>query len=711
VDPFAPPAGPSVPPAIPKKYWLNGWLINITYNHIDLGKRNVWACALHADLHSYGGPWQRVDFGPDDWDLIYGFEDPRDPPHGGRKTNGTAYSIDPVIIYDGPRRFVALLATIVSDLTPEGDEIPLVWIIFTVDFNKVKKEVVLMKDVKSVMPWKNTVGNMTVQFSNRGEVDLGTEAAGYESYAYFGYIKDTVYDKRYLAGVFPGHVDDTGELEYTYGVDYTEGKYEVAQCINPGAKAVFFAAFWPSLSQRSIIGFPEWYRSLEEDEGDEWLNLADRHGYSEPETPFYIGEWDFELTNVMGNGRQFRGVTVYGVVDLHDADDEDRGADHINCLDSEVLYQLDEVFNPWDLKKAAHKDYDRHVTYVKGPLDSSASISLPDIINSDWDAYCSFAERVILEPDGIVWKRGAQYSLAAGTGITLKVAVPSGKLLKILWSTDPEKPIKPITGSYEWIVVGRDSNPVDSAGAAMVSEAFDSLKDIAVEWAGLDLKNEAPPCDTVPYLLYKFGGSSGPLGDVPLRAGYYYPWDTVPKLARTALRNDWSSTVPITTSNIISIGGSWANVVTEYFSEFTAVVGGAPVGYPLKSGFIPVPCWDHEAKTDPSVMLTDRYAVISTYKDINGTVGFLVYGWNGEDTFWASTALYEEGIVNYNAVLKKSIDEPLIKYLQKANPGVTAIIIEFDYTKTGKYSTDIHPVGQIVEILGTISEKNPHVDP
>jgi len=683
VDPFAPPAGPGVPLEIPKKYWINGWLINITYNHITFGKRNVWACALHADLNTYGGPWQRVDFGPSDKDPIYGWEDPRDPPFGGRKTNGTAYTMDPIVLYNGPRRFVVLLATVVCDLTPSGDEIPLVAVIFTIDFNKVKKEVIVIKDVKSLMPWKITTGNMTVQFSNRGEVDLGTATAGFESYAHFGYNISTVYNKHYLV----------------------DGQYNVLQCINPAAKAVFFAAFWPSLSQRTPDGFNQWWRSI--DETDNKMDMA-----TEPETPFYIGEWDFELTNVEGKARQFRGVTVYGVVDLNDADDADRGATHINRLDKEARYQLDEVFNPWDLRDAVEKLYNRHVTYVPGPLSSDELISLPGIIDSVWDGYCSFAERVILEPDGILWVRGTDYTLTPGTGITLSKNVPSGKMLKILWSTRPLYYTSTLPSAYEWIVVGRDSNPVDSIGAAMVSEAFDSLKETPVEWAGFDLKNEAPPCDTVPYLLYKFGGTSGPLADVPLRVGYYYPWDTVPKLARTALRNDWSSTVPIASSNIISIGGSWANVVTEYFSEFTPVVGGAPVGIAWKGGFIPVSCWNHTWKADQSKMLTDGYAVISTYKDLNGTVGFLVYGWNGEDTYWASTALYEAGIVTKDAVLGvSSITTPLIEYLQTINPGVTAIIIKFDYTKTGPYSTDIHPVGQIVEMLGTISEKNPHVDP
>lgn len=33
VDPFAPAAGPVVTPQVPKHMWVQGWLINITYNH------------------------------------------------------------------------------------------------------------------------------------------------------------------------------------------------------------------------------------------------------------------------------------------------------------------------------------------------------------------------------------------------------------------------------------------------------------------------------------------------------------------------------------------------------------------------------------------------------------------------------------------------------------------------------------------------------
>src|SRR3990170_2463553 len=62
VDPFAPPAGSGETIFVPKRDWLNGWLVNITYNHRIQGPRNVWATAQHSDSVEYGNDWIRVDF-------------------------------------------------------------------------------------------------------------------------------------------------------------------------------------------------------------------------------------------------------------------------------------------------------------------------------------------------------------------------------------------------------------------------------------------------------------------------------------------------------------------------------------------------------------------------------------------------------------------------------------------------------------------------
>ncbi|RJS80758.1 hypothetical protein CW709_06265, partial [Candidatus Bathyarchaeota archaeon] len=222
-DPFAAPPGPDLDPwgKLPKRVWINGWYIDIRYNHSSWGYRNVWAGALFADLSSYGGPWIRVDndyWGTDYAEQYEWEEDFRDPgleldangdvigtelEYGGRKTNGSVVTEDPVVLYDGPRRYVVQLKNKIYDYNEIADvKLHLVDVIFTIIFNKVKKEVIVLKDVKynpqakfDIAPIKLKVicpelgednaqeeeevfevpYGMVVQFSNREEWDLGTD--------------------------------------------------------------------------------------------------------------------------------------------------------------------------------------------------------------------------------------------------------------------------------------------------------------------------------------------------------------------------------------------------------------------------------------------------------------------------------------------------------------------------------------------------------
>ena len=81
------------------------------------------------------------------------------------------------------------------------------------------------------------------------------------------------------------------------------------------------------------------------------------------------------------------------------------------------------------------------------------------------------------------------------------------------------------------------------------------------------------------------------------------------------------------------------------------------------------------------------YAVISVYKDLNGTIGFLIWGTTGQDTYYTSWVLW-------NTILGEK--------LQHEPPCLTTLILKFDYTK--------HPTAsgfwKVAEALGTISEYN-----
>jgi hypothetical protein len=707
VDPFAPPAGSSIG-TIRKVMWLQGWLINITYLHNTRGWRNVWAMAQHSDSVGFGNDWIRVDF-EGDWSETYGWEDPKDPGYlignyaagaanyGGRKTNGTAATEAIQVLYDGPRRFVALLTTTVYDhFVYESDDmtsdLPLVKIMYTLIFNKVKKEVIVLKDIKSLVSEKDAY-EMKIQFSNRGEVDLGTEATGYHNYFHFftegnqtthdTQIEglDTCYNSSWelFKTQDPGY-DMQEPVQYRnlsaagpFPQDGLPATFDVAQAINPDAGYAWFAAFWPSLSDWSIDGWFDWWHSL--DALDH--HLIDAKGYTiagepeEPKIPYYIGEWDFILEAIEFDNIQFRGVTVYGVTDHNDGEDAHMAGETSNVIDREVMYQLDEVFNPWDLLTAVHKKNMRWVDFFDGDGTTKTFTLRWPPMNVTWDEYCSFAERVMVDydesggfdPDEVL-VRDVDYTVDFTAGnITFVVAPPLGEdNIKVLYSTDNVYEVVDGKlwgpGGYEWITVGRNAATVDSAGAALLSATF-KQKNITIGIAGEDMLDSEIP-NQIPEIMNKFGTGTA-------MADYK---DT---LGRAALEDDWCTTWPVTSSNIIGLGGPIAHMLAYYANDFTDAYYDATAGK-----IVALTCW---GKNTYASSTTTGYAVITTYKDINGTVLFLVWGHWGRDTYYASKWFHEGGA----------------EQLQEAPLCLTTIILEIDYT--------VHePAVSIVECLGTISE-------
>ncbi|MEM2094299.1 MAG: hypothetical protein QXI32_03265, partial [Candidatus Bathyarchaeia archaeon] len=361
----------------------------------------------------------------------------------------------------------------------------------------------------------------------------------------------------------------------------------------------------------------------------------------------------------------------------------------------------------------------------------------------------------------VLLQRGVDYVIVFGDPVyklnaTLVFTSKRSGEIKILYSVD-----KP---AYEWIAVGAKAASVDSIGAAMVSEAFDSVKDITVQWGALDVVD--PAHWTVPSLI----SEEARFDD------------------REHLKDDWSWTIPIASSDIIGVGGPIANTVAEYFNEFAPVIyRGMPW---FKGGTMtdlhPVSDWWSNKGDDVNLSEYNvanavkgpiGYAVITAYKDINGTTGFMVWGLTGNDTFWACQALYNTGGIHWkpgmdlykelrvdsptlrvgehtgngngdldtkdpivriplevvvtllkhgwtmesislklDADLLESIcankthwDVPLIEFLQLENCGVTALVLEIDYSAVrNPWTQDVHPTITIVEELGTKSEKPQH---
>jgi hypothetical protein len=453
----------------------------------------------------YGGSWIRVDF-LNDRSSTYGEEDPRDPGYiignyaagdlnyGGRKTNGTAITSPIQVLYDGPRSFVALLTTTIYDHTLHGsdtlaEDIPLLEVRFMIVFEKCKKEVVVFKELKTLVPDKYT-DILKVQFSNRGEVDLGNEDSQYQSYFHFytqgksrglnwsGTGKNyenndtlaqglsTVYDRNWVLNQTENPITSPW-YNYSAAGPYPQtssATYDLAIAYNPSASTwgyTWWAAFWPSLSDWSIDGWPMWWRSMEAtDPHDIDSRTWATYPRTEPTIPYYIGEWDVELkpkgkmTPAGGfDQQQYRFVTVYGVSDTQNGKDANM-ANGYNLIDAETQYQLDEVFNPWDLAQAVHKTTRSWVEWTTGST-TYTTLRRPVLYTSGFPSYqqASYnqgAERVI-DYNGtfgpsLLYRSGI-FSMFAGWGygMTLNAngtatftGLNATHTYKILYSTLPD---------------------------------------------------------------------------------------------------------------------------------------------------------------------------------------------------------------------------------------------------------------------------------
>ena len=846
------------PADIPPEIWLNGWLIEIKYKTAlkTPGDRFVWAFALFADGSVWGGDWVTVP-GDGGGVTVPGVTEEAVSGLGGRQTNTYCETENIKFLYDGPRRSIAELVTHVYDANVDPDtgaiisKWALVDVKLTLIFNKDKKYVIILKDIKYKFPFKPWPP-LDVKFSNREQVDLGAPEARYGSYAHFwhqafstcyggdwldakwilkewddeGYIifsEGPASPERYYIDLAKLHPDlplgpeglkgsekvyaivdpmgprlcwpgvdyeyidlfdanprgeeaffsgirflktpltDWARLECKYKVKWLKEEvtmpdpfgdqsawvgtpeshyYDLAQFISSDKKFVGFKAYWPTTSSYMLEGFNEAFKTIHYPTFGEWCRELDMS--TEPAIPFSIGQWDFMLN--FEEEPQFRAVEVVGMVQYHDADDAaarnlNGDADlYENQVDSEVYWQLQEVFNPWDLNDAVSKQTRRLVEYFVGgdydgneilddtfqlqhmiwidrrwrdeddnPYDigdgirgSDAGIA-PDIDPADkygayenWYRYCTFAEKVLV--NGVLQIPGKDYDITAPDTIKFTKPPAAGALIKVLYSTPGG--VAPFSdtsllppgawrANYEWIIVGRDSAPVDSAGAAMVAEMFKN-KQIPVLWSGLDMKDTAMG-PNVPYVMLK--QHTGDFTDDYKKESE----DGVPCHGRTTLKDDWCRTVPVKSSDMITVGGPGANLFTRYWNDFTnAYWEGIPPN-DANRWIRSLTCWSKNTYAS-GLGDTIGYAVISTYKDIDGTVGFIVWGITGEDTYWASWWLWHFGYL-----------------LQMAPDCITDIVLKFDYTKltveppeSGPWYSAKYKPGccfwSIVETLGTISE-------
>ncbi len=291
--------------------------------------------------------------------------------------------------------------------------------------------------------------------------------------------------------------------------------------------------------------------------------------------------------------------------------------------------------------------------------------------------------------------RPEEYDISGST-ITISKDVSSYTHYKVLYSTVDTQSMDWHDGRWEWIIIGEESHASDSLGSSMLASGWNEWKNKEVWFTALDVKS-ADLGPGIPWVMRSFG-------DEDVKAGYYFE-DGVDY--RTAFRDDWCTPedwnkvteihpYAVSSSDVIIVGGPIASLSAEYFNDFTD----AKVFTEYGEGFYSAACWARTTQPhyqgmelmdvdenelwycSPTVEDDKGYALIATYKDLNETIGFIVYGYTAEDTYYASYALRGG----------------LLPWLQEIQCGSTALILEIDYES-------LHPVGfHVKEVLGRFTE-------
>jgi hypothetical protein len=424
--------------------------------------------------------------------------------------------------------------------------------------------------------------------------------------------------------------------------------------------------------------------------------------YNEPDTPYVFAEWDFDLDmdHPMNSTQQFRCVSVYGVTDNNNAVDPDQGANEF-LIDKEIVYQLEEIFNPWDLKQTTELNKFRWAQ--KGEMVETIILNAHDCVDPEhqvvvppkWGYYCQDSEKVLAftASGEILLERDVDYEIS-GRIITILDAHDADSY-KVLYSTTNSNEAWH-SGQFEWTILGENSHASDSLGATMLASGWSDWKNIEVWLSGLDIDTDMAPA--IPVTMRKFADTND-----PNRLNYQYTDDS----GRAAFRDDWCTPedwdgvveiypYAISSSDMIIVGGPLASEAAAYFNDFTDAMIFTNYG----DGFYAPGCWarttqDHYLAMDLVESGADElwydnvepgdgigHAIVSTYKDLNETVGFIVYGYTAEDTYYTCFALRSG----------------LIPWMQHLDDGVTTLIIEIDYSS-------LHPVKfHVKEALGRFTE-------
>jgi len=590
--------------ATPIEY-SEGWWISLRYRSYTYGPRYVWAFALYSDLRDYGGDWINNSAG-------YNVA-----PYGGRKTNGRAHSKPLEIIYDGPRRFVALAVTDIEDEPLPGIHYPVLHIETLFIFNKNFKTVLLLDTITLKVPVEE-LGNRVVNctFARQSKWLIGPWPE-FRAYAHV-YNATTVYNYSIW-----------GTIE-NYPYKGGEDGIKIVQLIDRDKDYVGFAAYWPNCTDIAVNATDFWYKDLcyvGETPEDTWGHKSswsaepyifwddiwddELHANTEPDIPFVKAQWRFNMS--YATWQNFRTATLYGVTDF--IQDEKQKADDVDM----------EPPPHW----AGEENRIGNETYWL--IVNRTFVPWPDIPA----AFC-----------------GSKYvhenKIAGETYIEVIANVTS----------------------WNWTVIGKDARTTDVAGAAMLVSALDEAGEKAIK-EGLTTRGEDVPMFYAildmeehtygPNALY---ACSRP-GAGYMREDYYFtdPEEQVGERVGLMESSGGFISRDFVGTNVTVVGGPYANLVGEYLNDFTVAfaLDEPPFDHHWTKIYA-LTCWARNTYVDEEVGDDTGYAVVATHWDLNGTVFLWVWGWTAEDTMAMCQAIRDN-----------------VNFFMGLPAGTTAIIVEIDY--------------------------------
>ena len=634
--------------AINPKYWIQGWTFFVNYTRAGV-PRALMAYSIYSDMTTAEAGRKVYT-----WYANYNSSDTL-----AQLTNGSLTPSGVMVLYDSARLLVARASVTIHDGFYDED---FAKITFTLVFNKDTKYAIVYKDVKILLDPKVLDAIVDFAFSERYELDLARwiNPSNRAYIHYYHNYENTAYQHP-LTG---------------------ESTYDAVQAFDMDRNYIFFAGYWPNTTEYTVYNpgglvpdVPHGYTKVL-DPGTAVADIPSPP--TEPSTPWVIAQWRYNYAqwpNMLtwlakeSPQREIRFVEVMGMTDYnadpHPALDVN-ATDLTNQLDTEAWYLLDQVFNPEDLTTCAGENWFMWTGLGQSAATTDSAgaglVSVPPLFRNQ-QPFMLFDRNDTLFP----WTWSGGY---AGKG-----TIPYG--------------LDDFGGNYYATFsnsgAGTGTDPTVYKRTGLKGFAFNVYDDVT----------ESPPqpiaggwsaYDGTGYYWY-------PSKDTLTERWYYN--NVTATWSMVGYDNVWWSP-----NGILSLGGMKANGLTRYFNDFGCAIsregtsayalinGGTVTGSAPTSDFalgtfdyFPISTW---ASGTTAFGYKEGYAVISLVRDINGTRGLAIYGWDGRDTFWAA-AWASQYLGTFNSWIPS---------------GTVALVLHISYA-----GANLEPTGfTVVKALGTITE-------